>query len=220
MAEEEDDWCSEGFDEVDKESERQSAPRVPRRWYLPAEHSGELSFVTDMPFVFKEHNLKLDGHWKNWFTCSGRNCPLCKAGNDPYVAAVWMVVDHGEWEDSEGNQHVDEPRLFVAKTRVASRLKRIREKKKTLRGMRLEVYRSEAMAANTGDQFDGDGKPATAKMIARLKWWPKNQDYDALPGGAKAKWKEIFAPKTRDELAEVLGKLADEEEDDDKPVRF
>jgi hypothetical protein len=205
-------WYSVGFEELDADIARQNAPRTPRRWYLPAEVTQEITFVTDQPFVFREHNLKLDGHWRNWFTCLGKNCPLCRSGNDPYLAAAWIVVDHGEWEDNNGNQHKDEPRLFVAKSRIASRLKKIRSKRDGLNGLRMEVFRSEAMAPNTGDVFDFTQK-YTDKEVAKLKWWPNDW--------ADPDWIALFKPKATDDLKGVLAQIADDiGDDEDRPIRF
>lgn len=222
-----DDWGDDGWDAIDEENKRQSAPRAPRRWYLPAETTDHLTFVSDLPFTFKEHNLKLDGHWRNWFTCLGPGCPLCKSGNDAYLAAAWLAVDHGSWTDNDGNEHKDEPRLFVAKARVAARLKKKRERTGTLSGTRWEVYRSGKMAPNTGDQFDHE-KTMSASERKRAKWWPSeleaNLVLSAEDGEArranKAGWRDIFPKKDPDELRNIVSSVSEEIDDDDAPVRF
>lgn len=209
-------WYSEGADEIEKELKRQTEVKVPRRWYLPVEKSNQLTFITDNPFSFREHNLKLDGNWRNWFTCIGKGCPLCKAGNDAYLASAWLVIDHSVWSDQAGNEHKDEPRLLVTKARVASRILKIRAKQDGLTGVRCEVFRAEAMSPNTGDQFDVE-KKHTPNELAKIAWWPKKADL------LKPNFPEWFAPKDAMDLKEIVGKISDApdpEEKEEKPVRF
>ena len=190
-----------------------------RRFYLPAEKSNEITFVTDLPFVFKEHNLSLDGHWRNWFTCTQSDCPLCRMGNNAYLASAWLIIDHSVWQDRDGNTHQDELRLFVAKSRVGSRLKRIREKKGTLRGLRVEAFRSERMAANTGDQFTVE-EAYSDSNLKKLGWWPTEDDENYNGTLRREVWAELFAPKDKADLTAIVSRIADEEDDEDAPVRF
>jgi hypothetical protein len=56
-------------------------PKKTRRFWMPPGSEKVLIFLDDEPFVFWEHNLKLNGSWRNWFTClapMGMECPLCK----------------------------------------------------------------------------------------------------------------------------------------------
>lgn len=221
---EDDDWGGEGFAGAQEKVKEWNGPRVPRRWYLPVGESGELTFVTDLPFTYHEHNLKLDGHWRNWFTCLGKGCPMCKAGNEPYLAGAWLVVEHNEWTDKEGNVHVDEPRLFIAKPNVVVKIQRKRDDPKhgngSMIGVRLNAAREGRQSANTGDSFDFVSK-LTEQKIKSTKWWPTKE----LGVVDKAKWREWLARKTPDQLREVLAGAAEEGGDDDdnsgdRPVRF
>lgn len=224
MATEETPWWEEGDEAevIEKAKEEMDQPRL-WRFYLPAEKSNEITFITDLPFIYHEHNMQIDGSWKHWFTCKKKNCSLCRSGNSNYRAYAYLVIDHSEWTDKDGNEHKDELRLFVCKTRVASRLMKIREKKGTMRGVRVEAYRSEKRASNVGDTFTVE-EVYSGKDLQRLKWWSK--DIAALDemlngGDRRREWAKLLPVKSDDELANVVSKVADEpDEDEDRPLRF
>ena len=96
------DWYSTGSaaeKRVDDELHRQKvlseerAKNYVNRLWLPAGGETEVTFVDEekhpggypLPFVFQEHQLKLNGNWRNWFTCIGKGCPLCESGDKPYL---------------------------------------------------------------------------------------------------------------------------------------
>lgn len=184
---------------LEKEVERQKKAKEDagkmRRFYLPAEHKSRVTFVDGnvhpkgykLPFAFMEHNLKLNGHWRNWFTCIGKGCPLCEHGNKPYLATVYTVIDHNKWTDKQGGIHENEPRLFVAKTSAQRILKAKAEKKGGLQGWTVEVTRVKSESPSTGDDFDFEER--NGFDISKIEI---------------ADYREIFAPKSLEELQEIF----------------
>lgn len=214
------DWFSTGSaanDRIDKEDEKQKE-RGNRafRHYLPVGSSQEITFVDGLksphgyqvPFSFMEHNLLIGDSYKNWCTCikglkvKGKKqaCPLCRAGNRPYLATAYTIIDHNHWVDKNGNPHENERKLFVCKTKVAKILKRAASKRGGLRGWRTEISREGDKSPNTGDSFDWSEK---TKLPADC------QPFD---------YRKEFAPLSADELRDVIGEV--QSDGSDEEVRF
>jgi hypothetical protein len=198
--------------ELEKQKKRREAGgKVPRIW-MKADKNKILTFVDgmthpkgyDLPFAFMEHQIKINDDWKNWFTCLGRGCPLCEGNNKPYLARAYTVIDHSEWESkADKKTHKDEIRLFVCKTKVGKILQKAADKKKGLRGWRVDVSRATDESPNTGDTFD---------------WEEKTElPLDVLP----LDYAELFAPKTKEEIVKILSGVMEPvgyDEDDATPV--
>lgn len=198
----------EAEDFADQKAEEAAANRdFVYRFWMPKGAEQHITFVDPdvhpggfkLPFVFMEHQLFLNNSWKNWFTCLGKTCPLCKGGEKPYLAAAYTIIDHNEWKDRNGAVHKDEQKLFIAKSKVYKVLQKARAKKKGLRGWKVEVTRTDDKSPNTGDQFDFE-------------------DRTDLPEAAQPPdYRELFKPKTVEELMAVVGDVQVENED---TVRF
>lgn len=184
---------------LDQEVQRQKARRESagqmRRIWIKTDTSKFLTFVDgnvhpkgyDLPFRFMEHQIQINGDWRNWFTCLGKECPLCEDGNKPYLAEAITVIDHTEFESAvDKKKHKDELRLFIAKTTVQKILKKNREKKKSLRGWRVEVSRTKPESPGTGDQFDYEERTELADSIQPPDYY------------------ELFAPKSRESILALL----------------
>jgi len=194
--------------EVSRQKQAKEDAGKMRRYYLPAESKGKITFVDGnvhpkgfkLPFAIMEHNLKLNGHWRNWYTCIGKGCPLCEHGNKPYLATIYTVIDHNKWNDKQGGVHQDETRLFVAKTSVQRILKAKAEKKGGLQGWKVEVTRVKSESPSTGDDFDFEERGVFDISKTEIV------DY-----------REIFAPKSLEELKEIFsgGSTAVEASDDE-----
>ena len=202
------DWYTGGYDE--KEEVKQGSNRV-YRFYLPKPSkrkvTTEITIVDGAtlelagsdgknrkiaaPFMVREHQFRIDGDWKNWFTCISRggDCAPCQKGNGSYQIAVYTIIDHTEWEDRSGNLHKDEVKLLCVKTSTttfrALEKRAKRAKKNGLRGVKFEVERSSDRSVNVGDLYE---YVDTVDLPEDLK--PFN-------------YLELFAPKTSEELASI-----------------
>ncbi len=212
-----DSWFHTG-DEAEIAAEKIEALRKEQqnrafRWYIPKNkrEPSELTFLDSdrspfgykLPFSYLEHQVDMGKHqggWKNWFTCLGKTCLICKGGNQPYLATAYTIIDHGKWTDNSGNAHVDEVKLFVCKTQVQKQLVRLAKVKDGLRGWRIEVQRTGDKAANTGDSF---------LPLERTDPGEGQQPFD---------YKVLFKPKSKDEIQEFFGGDMGSSSDDN--VRF
>jgi len=211
-------WYSGGYDpETEAQAEAESNFNKLFRYYLPIGKGGEITFVDDtmtpmefkyqgevitlkLPLIVREHQMLLNGSWKNWFTClrpTGKPCPPCGQGNKAANVAVYTVIDHNEWTDKNGNVHKDEEKLWVCKVSSVSYkfMKKQHAKRNGLRGCRFEVERLGDKSPNVGDTFEFLGKDELD---------PKIQVPNYL---------ELFAPKSANELKSVIGAVEAEEEE-------
>lgn len=209
---EDDDWWKAGDDvdqAIEDEDERREKVRAGQvwRWYLKDGQEKTGTFVDgdesphglETPFVFMEHQVEINGDFKNWFTCiQGRkgpdgkkmDCPLCKGGNQAYLAGAFTIIDHTIWKDKGGKKHKDDKKLFVCKSQVLKVLRKAMAKKEGLRGWRVEISRTGEKTPNTGDQFDFE---------SRTELDDEMQPFD---------YRKEFKPKTYDELMEIVGDVS------------
>ena len=169
-------WMKTG-QSAKQEHMKQNQTRT-NRFYLPVGKETQITFVdgslndAGLPDVpsFWEHNLKMDGHWRNWFPCVREQepCPICALGDhNPYLATVLTVIDHSEYEDREGVLRKHNKRLFVAKPQTYRRLARIAHKRGGLNGKTFDVARTGDQSAAVGSDFDYLGECDTEQFIAQ-----------------------------------------------------
>lgn len=180
------------------------------RFWMKSDTRQHITFLDDVtspfgyntPFIFQEHNVQLNGRWNNFFTCiegiphpeTGvkQTCPLCKEGLQPQLVAAYTVIDHNEWTDKKSKVHVDEPKLFVCKTPVQKTLRHAAAKRGGLRGWKVEASRGDGNSAATGSEFDFEVQS------------------DAFADVALKDYREVFKPKTAEELQKILGGVQEE----------
>lgn len=202
-----------GFDTLDEIEERikQSGGSGGQPWRFRMKPGEERNIVfltgqadgKDVP-VIDEHQLKIDGNWGHFFTClrvMGEKCPLCEAGDRPYVAGFFTVLDRTEYKGSNGNTYKDQVRVLAAKFKSLKQLKKFSQKYGGLIGIEFEVSRSSDKAPSIGDTY-----------IKEDRW--DMDDLEAVLGKpiheAVVNWEEYLAPKPAAELARVAGVKADE----------
>lgn len=150
--------------EAETEARRAAAQNSVRRYWIPEGKEGQITFLDggldDSGLLdttaFWEHNLKLGGHWRNWFPCTQveEPCPICEGGENPYLVSLFTVIDHSEYTDKNGKTHKNERRLFAAKRETFRRLQKIAAKRGGLTGITFDVSRTGDKSASVGDTFD------------------------------------------------------------------
>jgi len=179
------------------------------RFYLPQPKDGEptetyATFLTQEPVFIREHNVKIDGRYGNQFTClsgSGEECPLCAAGDEPYAAWAFLVVDHSEWVDKKGTEHKDEVKLFVAKQRTAKELKTQHAKRKGLAGCMFQARRTDEFSPSVGDKFDFEIKVTAKQLKAGGVGVPIDDEKTRETGPFDIKSQTVYLQTIKDELA-------------------
>jgi hypothetical protein len=144
----------------------------PRHW-MPAPDEGEKpdpkEDATHMiiihrgePVGFWEHQVKLNGDWRNWFSCPLQNevedeCPLCEHGEyRAYFAGAMTGLDITPFETKDGvNQ--GRRKLIVAKNEMLGRFELWASEdgaeEGSLYGVQYRILRSSSDAANIGDDW-------------------------------------------------------------------
>lgn len=109
---------------------------------------------------FWEHQLNLNGHWRNWFPCTQNKepCPICDGGDNPSLVYLFTVIDHTGYKTKEGKEVKNERVLFACKNETFKRLQSLAVKRGGLTGLRIDISRTTEKSANVGDLFDVVGQ--------------------------------------------------------------
>lgn len=115
------------------------------------------------PPRFYEHQVQLNGSWQNWFVCPhmtaphlGEQCPICAGKDIPYLASVFTIIDHRQFQSSKDPSKVykDTPKLLVAKDQSMELLQKVATKRGGLAGCTFDVSRLGDKSANIGSMFE------------------------------------------------------------------
>lgn len=199
---------------------------IPRVYMLvtPEDGEGDLYTFVDgimnpggypTPYAFEEHNFKMNGRWRNHTTCieglphpeTGipMACPICRSKviqenqRKPYTAHAYTVINHIPYTLKDGtvkNENGDELTLLIAKTQLATVIKRKRRREQPnggVRGWQGRFFRTDKKQANTGNEIQWEGKIEIPDDVLPF-------DYSV-----------ILAPKTPEQIMRALvqGGLAD-----------
>lgn len=118
--------------------------------------------------TFNEHTVPHRGRYENFVCIADEGpCPLCRAGNNASLVAVFVVIDHRRGVSKAGKKWRDQKRLFMAKSATISKLTRKAAKLGGLKGMTFEVSRGGGRTPAVGDEFEYLEGPTTLKALAR-----------------------------------------------------
>ena len=196
----------DAFNKKEKDIEERIANRSKdwiNRFWLKPNGEAKVIFLDDDPIVLEEHQLKVNGDWRNWFTCRrilNEPCILCDELKDtPSTVGFYTVVDLTEYTDKKGNVHKNTIKLFAPKFKALQVIKRLSMKRKEAGhdGIALcvfDVFRSSGDAYNVGDVFTFE---------AQTTW----DEVKVLnPEAAVLDYLKILEPKTNAELKQLLSK--------------
>lgn len=188
----------------DEAAKQRREQKGPRRFWLANDTSTKVTFLDTPQFFLYEHQLKIGGNWRNWFTCLKDidTCPICESGEHPSYVVVATVINHRKWTDKENKVHQNEKQLIVFKGRARQRImKQIERRDGDLKYCVYELARgTQNTEASTGEDFEFLNKRLTKKQLLSL-----------APAGSDETWAEpldyaeILAPKTPKELRAVVG---------------
>ncbi|MBF0553207.1 MAG: hypothetical protein HQK96_01475 [Nitrospirae bacterium] len=200
-------WYKTGSDGLkDDIAKSQKARDGVKRLWLPPGGSKTIVFCDDTAFRFWEHNLKLDGSWRNWYVCLkknlGEDCALCDNGSfNPYFVGFYTIIDKTGYTDRGGVAHKNEKLLFPAKALILEKMARHSEKRGGLTGCVFEVTRGTGKKSNSvGDDFDFQEKIDLVKDLPGIDTTPFKYD-------------EIFKPETNALLGSLIEKSKENAEE-------
>lgn len=154
-------WYDTGYAGLKREMDRIDQTNAPNRVWLPVGGKRELVWIDDEPVCIHEHSPKMNGEWKNWFTCGKDvydNSVCCElfnpSGYKSYYVGFYTVIDCSEWTDAKGNKHQYEVKLFPAKMKNIKRLEMRREQRGAFAGKLFSIMRLDEKSASTGDEFE------------------------------------------------------------------
>ncbi len=211
---EESEWGFEtGYDTpTEKHAREESASGSLRRFWVPVKADGDkyVCFLDDAPVRLWEHQVAINGDWKNWYTCikglGDSSCPLCDVANAfkrhtkwskygrVYIGA-YSVISMTGWKDRDGKERdKNQKQLLVFKIPMMGLLKKKRDSKLvggSLVGAVFNVYRSGDKEPNTGNDWTFEEKLSESDMKGKFG------DLKVL------EYRKIFRPKSRKDLLEV-----------------
>ena len=165
---------------------------------------GELSEagLLDVPRYW-EHNLQINGSWKNWFPCvkDEEPCPLCEI-KPPSLVYVFTIIDHREWEDKKDRVHQHERKLYVCKGDTYKRLSKQAAKHGGLAGCTFDVSRLGDNAENVGNDFDFVEK-LSLKKLAKKYGMEKEGKTENNKVAQPYDYDEVIKYYTADELRDM-----------------
>lgn len=170
-------WYDTGYSGIKREQDRIDQTFAPQRIWIPAGGKKDLVFVDDEPVGIHEHNPKMNGDWKNWFTCGkevydeAACCELLNpSGYDPYYVGFYTVVDCSEWVDKKGNKYQYELKLYPAKIKTLKRFEMRRKEKGSFAGKLFTISRMDGKSPATGDDFEMVRDADMAKLFTHANY--------------------------------------------------
>jgi len=109
--------------------------------------------------------------WETLICCqeAGEYCPMCADGDRPSVVVFLSLIDHTQYTVQKGQNtgqvRKDQKRLYLAKTQARAYLQKIAAKRNGLRGVTIEISRSNDKAPNCGDVFSVEGKMTEEELV-------------------------------------------------------
>jgi len=179
--------------EDQKAEARQEAAGKTRRFFIPKDKFDEdirITFldgdldddgILDGP-TFYEHNIKINNRWTQFVSCcDDEPDPLQEAGQEPYPAQAFTIVDHTGFVDREGKEWKNIKRLFIAKRTTQKKLQKLASKRKGLKGCTFDVSRSGDKEPNVGSNFEFVKKRSIKDLkLLLLKAGVKKDEVEAL----------------------------------------
>jgi hypothetical protein len=160
--------------------------RGPRRFWLKPHTDTVIVFVDDDAPQIMEHQVRANGRWDNFATCPGPECPVCAAGDTPYLVAFWTIIDRTQYVGKDDKTYKDQVRLFAAKQKVMEKLRRRSEEliaggyAKGLQGIVVQVFRGDDKTPGSGDDFTIKAQAAPELLIGPDGKLIKPFDYEAI----------------------------------------
>lgn len=150
--------------ELQAEQKKAAMENEVQRFYLKEGQEKRVTFLDGVlmddgmlfPVNYKEHQIKLNGNWRNWFPCVqyAEACPLCEEDLDPPLVYLFTVIDHTGYVNKSGEAVKNNKLLFACKRESFKKLQSLGVKRGGLIGLTIDISRTSAKVANTGDMFD------------------------------------------------------------------
>lgn len=204
-------WGFRGYDPAQLANRSSGDFSSARRFFIPVGESKEVIFVSNDPLCLFEHQLTIDGEWRNWFTClesgpnpEGLRCPICAAADqlptdvngrkqgEAYYIGYYTIIDCTAWQDKEGNIHQNTVKLLPVKRRMLQRFMNHKERFGSLVGVKYNVARTQKKSETIGDDWN------RMEQVNLATVFPEAKEFD---------YNELLRPKSEQELREIVNKI-------------
>lgn len=189
-------------EDAKKEQQQEQQNKLRRHW-MPKNTETQMTFLDGAldddgvldALVFYEHQVFMNGNWRNWFVCTqdSEPCPICEGGDNPSLVGVFTAIDHAKFEYN-GKHYQNTKKMFVAKAMTMKQLQKIAAKRGGLTGATFDVSRTGDKSAGVGDMFDFTEKRSLAQL---KKAYPDVKDWE--PGN----YAEEIVYRDADELRTI-----------------
>lgn len=160
--------------------------------------------VDTVPFGFWEHQLKIDGNWKDpvFATCTGEGCLPCEKKFKRQHVGAMTILDISPYTDKEGKTVVKPwKKLMVAVTDALLIIEAKKNKKGNLKGCVYSVARHDKRHPRVGSDFEFEERIEDMKA--------KYPDLNLSPYGYSTEktldwYKELFKPLTREHVEKLF----------------
>ncbi len=164
-------WFTTGYEGIDAEKERIARLQGPNRFWMKEGTRRSVVFIDDEPTCLYEHNPKLNGTWRNQFTClkdSNDIIPCCeKLGEKSrYYVGYYTIVDLTENTDSKGNKYQYEVKLLPTKLKTLQLMRRKKQDRGSLIGCIFKVARDTQDDPNCGNEYEFDREADLTKLFS------------------------------------------------------
>jgi hypothetical protein len=159
-----------------------------------------------VPFTFYEHCLQVDGDYMNqhFFTCLGRNCPLCQAKIAKKQVFAFTVLNL--WKKEGDDKEHATKQLFICTSQTAMLLEGKMQKKGNLRGLKYSVSRTGDKAAKVGNDFEYEEN--VGEQLKALYPEVDTSPYNSTAEEAMEYYKNLFMPKPEADIRAFMEKYS------------
>lgn len=205
-------WFTRGGDgysrkqKIDEVNRMRKEKGVPRFYLKPTpgsrpegegkDNEARLVFLDSTGFWIHEHNLKLEGKWGNFFTCTKdfQPCEICNQLNDKSIfTCYYTVIDTRKFVKKDGTVSKHRRVLLPAKGSAIDVIEELRKQHGDLRGLVVDVKRLSDRDPNCGRDFSvvfKDGRVARIDPSKKFEG-DLSKPYDYM---------KVLAPPTAEEL--------------------
>lgn len=185
-------------------------------------NSALVTVVEAEPIFIYEHDLMLNGQFRNYFTCreSLDECPLCDSGSKPYYLCLYTIINHTGFTTKKGEVLKHLKQVLAMKNTALQKFKRRRaELDGSVKLVQFKFTRDTRDEASTGTDISVVKRWEGKDLIAYLRGdGVSSEDIKKLI--TPYDFETLLAPKSIEDLRKIVGErpIGSGEDDASEPV--
>lgn len=189
-------WLKKGEDLNSKEFLSTGSSRYKPEFWLKSgkEFSRKVIFLDDPGVGFNQHTLKIKDAFEK-LTCLDDSCPMCAANYYKTACFVFTVLDTTPYKDKNGVEKPYYKKVLVIRGKAMKQIIDSRREANggSLKGLKMQIMRTNDKAPNSGDDYQVLGKVDLEKLP-----YDKKEDRDAYD------YEEMYAPLSASQVEAKL----------------